>query len=98
MATCPDCEYEDVDTEDLEEGDSLSCPECGRKLVMNGLGELDFADPDDDLDDDEDEDDEDEDDEDEDDEDEEEDADDDEEDDDDLDDDDEDEKDEDFDE
>ena len=66
MATCPDCEFEDVDTEDLEEGDSLSCPECGRKLVMNGLGELDFADPDDDLDDDE-EDDEDEDDEDEDD-------------------------------
>ena len=55
MATCPDCEYEDVDTEDLEEGDSLSCPECGRKLVMNGLGELDFADPDEDLDDDEDE-------------------------------------------
>jgi hypothetical protein len=64
MATCPDCEYEDVDTEDLEEGDSLSCPECGRKLVMNGLGELDFADPDDDLDDDEDEDDDEEDDED----------------------------------
>ena len=56
MATCPDCEFEDVDTEDLEEGDSLSCPECGRKLVMNGLGELDFADPDDDLDDDDDED------------------------------------------
>ena len=81
MATCPDCEFEDVDTEELEEGDSLSCPECGRKLVMNGLGELDFADPDDDLDDDDDE-------EDEDDEDEEEDADDD----DDLDDDDDDEK------
>ena len=59
MATCPDCEFEDVDTEDLEEGDSLSCPECGRKLVMNPLGELDFADPEDDLDDDEDEDDED---------------------------------------
>ena len=56
MATCPDCEFEDVDTEDLEEGDSLSCPECGRKLVMNGLGELDFADPDDDLEDDDDED------------------------------------------
>ena len=57
MATCPDCEFEDVDTEDLEEGDTLSCPECGRKLVMNPLGELDFADPDDDLDDDEDDDD-----------------------------------------
>jgi DNA-directed RNA polymerase subunit RPC12/RpoP len=56
MATCPDCEYEDVDTEDLEEGDSLSCPECGRKLVLNGLGDLDFADPDDDLDDDDEED------------------------------------------
>ena len=61
MATCPDCEFEDVDTEELEEGDSLSCPECGRKLVMNGLGELDFADPDDDLDDDDEADDEDED-------------------------------------
>ena len=60
MATCPDCEFEDVDTEELEEGDGLSCPECGRKLVMNGLGELDFADPDDDLDDDDDEEDEDE--------------------------------------
>ena len=55
MATCPDCEYEDVDTEELEEGDTLSCPECGRKLVLNGLGDLDFADPDDDLDDDDDE-------------------------------------------
>ena len=55
MATCPDCEYEDVDTGELEEGDTLSCPECGRKLVMNGLGDLDFADPDDDLADDDDE-------------------------------------------
>ena len=55
MATCPDCEFEDVDTEDLEEGDALSCPECGRKLVLNGLGDLDFADPDDDLEDEEDE-------------------------------------------
>ena len=62
MATCPDCEFEDVDTEDLEEGDTLSCPECGRKLVMNPLGELDFADPDYDLDDDEDDDEEEEDD------------------------------------
>jgi DNA-directed RNA polymerase subunit RPC12/RpoP len=55
MATCPDCEFEDVDTEELEEGDALSCPECGRKLVLNGLGDLDFADPDDDLEDEEDE-------------------------------------------
>ena len=55
MATCPDCEFEDVDTEELEEGDALSCPECGRKLVLNGLGDLDFASPDDDLEDEEDE-------------------------------------------
>jgi ribonuclease E len=67
MATCPDCEFEDVDTEELEEGDTLSCPECGRKLVLNGLGDLDFADPDDDLDDDDDDEEEDEDDEDDDD-------------------------------
>ena len=57
MAICPDCEFEDVETEELEEGDTLSCPECGRKLVLNGLGELDFADPDDDLDDDDEDDD-----------------------------------------
>jgi DNA-directed RNA polymerase subunit RPC12/RpoP len=56
MATCPDCEFEDVITEDLEEGDALSCPECGRKLVMNGLGDLDFADDEDDDEDDEEED------------------------------------------
>jgi DNA-directed RNA polymerase subunit RPC12/RpoP len=55
MATCPDCEFEDVDTEDLEEGDAVRCPECGRKLVLNGLGDLDFADPEDDLEDGEDE-------------------------------------------
>jgi DNA-directed RNA polymerase subunit RPC12/RpoP len=67
MATCPDCEFEDVDTEDLEEGDGLACPECGRKLVLNGLGDLDFADPEDDVEDDDDDDDEDEDDEDDDD-------------------------------
>ena len=74
MATCPECEYDEIDTEDFEEGDTLSCPECGKNLVLLGNDELDFADDDDDdLDDDddeelgEDEDDEDEDDEDEDD-------------------------------
>ena len=62
MATCPDCDYEEIDTDDLDEGDALSCPECGRKLVLGEDGNLEFADGDDDLDDDEDEDDEDEDD------------------------------------
>ena len=52
MATCPECEYDDIDTEDFEEGDTLSCPECGKNLVLLANDELDFADEDDDLDDD----------------------------------------------
>lgn len=67
MATCPECEFDEIDTEDFEEGDKLSCPECGKNLTMVGADELDFADADDDLDDDDDDDDEDEEDEDEDD-------------------------------
>ena len=55
MATCPECDYDEVDTADLEEGDTLSCPECGKSLVVTGADEVDFAD-DDDLDDDEEED------------------------------------------
>lgn len=55
MATCPECEFDEVDTTDLEEGDALSCPECGKGLVVSANGELDFADDeDDDLDDDDD--------------------------------------------
>ena len=53
MATCPECEYDEIDTDDFEEGDTLSCPECGKNLVLAGNDELDFADDDDeDLDDD----------------------------------------------
>ena len=52
MATCPDCDFEEIDTDDLDEGDALSCPECGRKLVLGEDGNLEFADGDDDLDDD----------------------------------------------
>ena len=69
MATCPECEFDEIDTEDYDEGDTLSCPECGKSLVVMGSDEVEVADDDDDLDDDdleEDEDDEDEDDEDED--------------------------------
>ncbi|HXH24759.1 MAG TPA: hypothetical protein VNI78_05885 [Vicinamibacterales bacterium] len=63
MATCPECEYDEIDTEDYEEGDTLSCPECGKNLVLVGPDELDFADEDEeDLDDEDDEADEDEDD------------------------------------
>jgi hypothetical protein len=62
MATCPDCEFDEIDTADHEEGDTLSCPECGKNLVLLGPDELDFADDDeddDDLDDEEDDEDED---------------------------------------
>jgi alpha-aminoadipate carrier protein LysW len=53
MATCPECEFDEIDTEDFEEGDSLSCPECGKSLVLIGADELEVAgDDDDDLDDD----------------------------------------------
>lgn len=53
MATCPECDFDEIDTEDFEEGDTLSCPECGKSLVMVGADELEVADDDDeDLDDD----------------------------------------------
>ena len=55
MATCPECDYDEIDTEDFEEGDTLSCPECGKSLVLVGADELEAADDDDeDLDDDDD--------------------------------------------
>jgi alpha-aminoadipate carrier protein LysW len=65
MATCPECEFDEIETDDFEEGDTLSCPECGKSLVMTSADEVELADEDDDeddLDDDDDEDAEDEDD------------------------------------
>ena len=62
MATCPECEFDEIETQDFEEGDTLSCPECGKSLVMTGADEVEVADDDDDdddLDDDEEEDEED---------------------------------------
>ena len=65
MATCPECEFDEIDTTDHEEGDEVSCPECGKNLVLAGPDDLQVADDedddDDDLDDDDDEDDDDED-------------------------------------
>ena len=60
MAICPECEFDEIDTTEHEEGDELSCPECGKTLVMAGPDQLDVADDDDLDDDDEDEDEEDE--------------------------------------
>ena len=65
MATCPECEFDEIDTADYEEGDTFSCPECGKNLVLGGGDDVEIAD---DADDDEDEEDEDLEDEDEDDE------------------------------
>ena len=62
MATCPECEFDEIETADYEEGDTFSCPECGKSLVLVGADEVEIADDDEDLDDEDDEDDEDEDD------------------------------------
>jgi len=59
MASCPECEFDEIDTEDYEEGDTFSCPECGKSLVLTASDEVELADAeddDDDLDDDEEED------------------------------------------
>ncbi|HTI42464.1 MAG TPA: hypothetical protein VL693_11620 [Vicinamibacterales bacterium] len=48
MATCPECEFDEIDTEDYEEGDTFSCPECGKNLVVVGADEVEIADDDDD--------------------------------------------------
>jgi alpha-aminoadipate/glutamate carrier protein LysW len=62
MVTCPVCDGDiDVDEEEVDEGDTLSCDECGAALKVLGKDplELDSADgPDDEDEDDLDEDDE----------------------------------------
>jgi alpha-aminoadipate carrier protein LysW len=69
MVTCPVCDGDiDVDEEEVDEGDTLSCDECGASLKVLGkdplelesADEVDEEDEDDLDDDDEDEDDEDE--------------------------------------
>jgi alpha-aminoadipate/glutamate carrier protein LysW len=70
MATCPSCEAPDleVDEYELEEGEIITCPECGTSLEVTGLSPVEFdvvSEDDDDDDDDEEEEDDDEDDEDE---------------------------------
>ncbi len=51
MANCPECEFDELDSSDLEEGDTVNCPECGSSLAMSATGELEFATDDDDDDD-----------------------------------------------
>ena len=65
MINCPKCDAAiDVDEEELDEGDALTCEECGANLNVSGVSPLelapekddddDFDEDDDDLDDDED--------------------------------------------
>jgi hypothetical protein len=51
MATCPECDFDEIDTTEHEEGDEVSCPECGKNLVLAGPDELEVADDEDDDDD-----------------------------------------------
>ena len=60
MVNCPKCEAViDVDVEELDEGEAVSCDECGADLTVTSLEPLELSADPDDEDDDEDEDDED---------------------------------------
>ena len=57
MIHCPLCNAAiDVDEEELDEGDSLICEECGKNLNVSGVSPLELTPDEDDDDDDEDED------------------------------------------
>ncbi len=57
MIHCPLCNAEiDVDEEELDEGDSLICEECGANLNVSSVSPLELTPDEDDDDDDEDED------------------------------------------
>jgi alpha-aminoadipate/glutamate carrier protein LysW len=60
MIHCPLCNAAiDVDEEELDEGDSLICEECGANLDVSGVSPLELTPDDDDDDDDDDDEDED---------------------------------------
>ncbi len=43
MVNCPNCDaVMDVDEEDLDEGDALTCEECGANLSVASLGPLEL--------------------------------------------------------
>jgi alpha-aminoadipate carrier protein LysW len=59
MVNCPLCNavIDDVDEEELDEGDALICQDCGANLSVNGVSPLELtAVSDEDVDDDDDED------------------------------------------
>jgi lysine biosynthesis protein LysW len=55
MVNCPKCDAViDVDEEELDEGDALTCEECGANLNVSGVSPLELSPDEDDDDDDED--------------------------------------------
>lgn len=58
MVNCPECDAVlDVEEEDLDEGDTLSCDECGATLTVGSTSPLELESAEDDDDEDEDDDD-----------------------------------------
>ena len=52
MPSCPECENElDVDVEEVEEGDVITCEECGSEYEVVGVEPLELARVGDELDD-----------------------------------------------
>jgi alpha-aminoadipate/glutamate carrier protein LysW len=49
MVTCPDCDAKiDVEEEELDEGDTITCDECGAELKVLGLDPLELESAEDD--------------------------------------------------
>jgi len=56
MPTCPECENNlDIEEDEVEEGDVVSCDECGTEYEVVGVEPLELSRVGDELDDDEDE-------------------------------------------
>jgi len=51
MPSCPECESElDIELDDVEEGDVISCEECGTEYEVVGVEPLELARVDEDAD------------------------------------------------
>jgi alpha-aminoadipate carrier protein LysW len=51
MPSCPECENDlDIDVEEVEEGDIVTCDECGTEYEVVGVEPLELTRVDDDLD------------------------------------------------
>lgn len=50
MATCPECESNlEIDLDEIEEGDVVSCEDCGTEFEVVGVEPLELARADEDL-------------------------------------------------